>query len=138
MISADAARELTVRLARGDQDALAESYDRFAGRCRDVAYRILRDDALAEDAVQEAFASLWRRRDGLVVRATGIAPWLIVVTRNAALSLLRADTRRRLREDREAADLTSIAHEPDPSDVVSGDDAAAQVRNALDGLPVEQ
>lgn len=138
MISADSARDLTARLARGDQDALAESYDRFAGRCRDVAYRVLRDDALAEDAVQEAFASLWRRRDGLVVRAAGIAPWLIVVTRNAALTLLRADTRRRLREDREAADSTSVSSELDPSVVVSADDAAEQVRTALDSLPAEQ
>jgi RNA polymerase sigma-70 factor (ECF subfamily) len=138
MISADAARDLIARLARGDQDALAETYDRFAGRCRDVAYRVLHDDALAEDAVQEAFASLWRRRDGLVVRAAGVGPWLIVVTRNAALAALRADTRRRLREDRDAADATSISHELDPFDVVTGDDAAAQVRAALGGLPAEQ
>ncbi|HLJ82765.1 MAG TPA: RNA polymerase sigma factor [Candidatus Eremiobacteraceae bacterium] len=138
MISADAARELAARLARGDQDALAESYERYSGRCRDVAFRVLHDDALAEDAVQEAFASLWRRREGLVVRSAGIAPWLIVVTRNAALTLLRADTRRRLREDREAVDSTSISGEPDPSVIVSSDDAAAQVRAALDGLPPEQ
>jgi RNA polymerase sigma-70 factor (ECF subfamily) len=138
MISADSSRDLIARLARGDQGALAEAYDRFAGRCREVAYRVLRDDALAEDAVQEAFAALWRRRDGLLVRAAGIAPWLVVVTRNAALTSLRADTRRRLREDREAVDVTSASRELDPSEVVSGEDAAAQVRTALDGLPVEQ
>lgn len=125
------------RLSADDPSALAEAYDRHAARCRGVAYRVLRDDALAEDAVQEAFASLWRRRDGLTVRAAGLAPWLVVVTRNAALTLLRADTRRRLREERDAA-ATPDEHGRDPSDLVTADETAASVHAALDDLPQEQ
>ncbi len=138
MTNLDAASDLVQRLASGDPAALAEAYERFAARCRDVAHRVLHDDALAEDAVQEAFATLWRRRDGLVVRAAGIAPWLIVVTRNAALTALRADTRRRLREERDASDASAAAHTDDPFETIAGDDAAAQVRAALNDLPSEQ
>lgn len=133
----DSGESTIVRLRAGDPSALAEAYDRHAARCRGVAYRVLRDDVLAEDAVQEAFAALWRRRDGMTVRAAGLAPWLVVVTRNAALTLLRADTRRRLREERDLA-TTPVETGLDPSDSVAADETAASVRAALDDLPQEQ
>jgi RNA polymerase sigma-70 factor (ECF subfamily) len=126
-----------VRLRAGDPTALAEAYERHSALCRGVAYRVLRDEALAEDAVQDAFASLWRRRESMTVRAAGLSPWLVVVTRNAALSLLRADTRRRLREEREFAATPAEAGR-DPSDIVTADEAAAAVVAALDDLPKEQ
>lgn len=133
----DSSDSVIARLRAGDPSALAEAYERHASRCRGVAYRVLRDDVLAEDAVQEAFAALWRRRDGMTVRAAGLAPWLMVVARNAALTLLRADTRRRLREERDFATAT-VDESGDPSDVVTAEETAATVRAALDDLPQEQ
>jgi RNA polymerase sigma-70 factor (ECF subfamily) len=133
----DSSDSVITRLRAGDPTALADAYERHSALCRGVAYRVLRDEALAEDAVQDAFASLWRRREGMTVRAAGLSPWLVVVTRNAALSLLRADTRRRLREEREFA-ATPAEHGRDPSDVVTADEAAAAVVAALDDLPKEQ
>jgi RNA polymerase sigma-70 factor (ECF subfamily) len=133
----DSGDSVIARLRAGDPSALTEAYERYAALCRGVAYRVLRDDALAEDAVQDAFAALWRRRDGMTVRAAGLSPWLVVVTRNAALSLLRADTRRRLREERDFA-ATPAEHGRDPSDVVTAGEAAAAVVAALGDLPKEQ
>lgn len=133
----DSGDSVIARLRAGDPTALAEAYERHASLCRGVAFRVLRDDGLAEDAVQDAFASLWRRRDGMTVRAAGLSPWLVVVTRNAALTLLRADTRRRLREERDFA-ATPAEHGRDPLDVVTADETAATVVAALDDLPKEQ
>jgi RNA polymerase sigma-70 factor (ECF subfamily) len=133
----DSGDSVITRLRAGDPTALADAYERHSALCRGVAHRVLRDDALAEDAVQDAFAALWRRRDGMTVRAAGLSPWLVVVTRNAALTLLRADTRRRLREEREFA-ATPAEHGRDPSDIVTAGEAAAAVVAALDDLPKEQ
>ncbi len=125
---------LVTRLCSDDPTALEEAYQRYAARCKAVAYRILADEMRAEDAVQEAFLALWRHRAGLVVRTAGIAPWLITVTRNAALSALRARTRAVERESR-----LELASEPaDPAQLVAAGAEANAVREALSSLPDEQ
>ena len=51
---------LVALVARWDESALAELYDRVGRIAYGLAYRILRDEALAEDAVQDGFLGLWR------------------------------------------------------------------------------
>jgi len=130
--SADA--DVVRRLADDDPSALEEAYALYASRCRAVAYRTLGDDALAQDAVQEAFSSLWRHRTGLVVRSAGIGPWLVVVTRNAALNLARSETRRTARETA----VAPVEDAADPTDLAVANIEAAGLRNAVLDLPVEQ
>ena len=50
-------------VSRSDESALAELYDRFGRVAYGLALRVLRDSALAEDAVQEAFLAAWRSAD---------------------------------------------------------------------------
>ena len=51
---------LVALVARSDESALAELYERVGRVAYGLAFRVLRDDRLAEDAVQEAFMSVWR------------------------------------------------------------------------------
>ncbi|MBV8081634.1 MAG: sigma-70 family RNA polymerase sigma factor [Candidatus Eremiobacteraeota bacterium] len=126
--------ELVRRLAADEPSALEEAYRAYGPRCKAVAYRLLQQDASAEDAVQEAFLALWRHRNGLVVRTGGIGPWLYTVTRNAALGILRSESRRSAREER----ALDVEPGPDPFDEVAADEAARGVRAALAELPAEQ
>ena len=58
-------------VASSDEEALAELYDRFGGVAYGLALRILRDEALAQDAVQEAFLSVWRTADRFLASPIG-------------------------------------------------------------------
>jgi len=133
-MTASADAELISRLAGDDQSAVDEAYRVFAHRCKAVAMRTLSDDALAQDAVQEAFLSLWHHRSGLVVRAAGIGPWLVVVTRNAALNLARTARRRSAREAAHALPESA----PDPTELAVANVEAAGLHDAIEQLPDEQ
>ena len=70
---------LPALLARGDEDALAELYDRFGGVAYRLAYRVLRDQALAEDAVQEAFLAAWRTAVSFDPARGKASTWLLTL-----------------------------------------------------------
>ena len=53
-------RELVERAATGDQDAFASLAQASSGRLYAVAYRILRDSYLAEDALQQTLITIWK------------------------------------------------------------------------------
>jgi RNA polymerase sigma factor (sigma-70 family) len=130
--------ELVRRLVDGDPSALEDAFREHAARCNAIAFRVLGDDQYARDAVQEAFLSLWRHRHGLVVRSAGIGPWLTVVTRNAALTILRSARARSRREERAVPEETMTIITSDPAEIVSANVDAHDVRGAIASLPAEQ
>lgn len=129
--------ELIKELAADEPSALERAYQLYGARCNAIAYRILLDDDSARDAVQEAFLSLWRHRHGLVVRTGGLVPWLTVVTRNAALGILRSATSRAQRESR-AQKLSPDQTAADPAEVVTARNVSGILHDALGKLPAEQ
>jgi len=133
-VQASSDADIARRISRGDASALEDAYRSYAPRCRAVAYRVLADDALAQDAVQEAFISLWRHRDGLVLRDAGAAPWLVVVTRNAALNIARSTARRAMREAAGAPEERT----DDPTETAVANLEAGALRDAIEQLPDEQ
>jgi RNA polymerase sigma-70 factor (ECF subfamily) len=76
--------QLIERLRARDARALEPLMDRHAGRLYRVAYGITRNDADAEEVVQDVFLTLFRRIDGFEGRAA-LGSWLYRVTTNAAL-----------------------------------------------------
>jgi RNA polymerase sigma-70 factor (ECF subfamily) len=98
-------------VARSDEDALGELYDRFSRPAYGLALRILRDQTLAQDAVQEAFLAVWRTAPSFDARRGKVAPWLLTLVHRRAVDLVR-------REDRRRADSLDAAPEPggDPAD----------------------
>jgi RNA polymerase sigma-70 factor (ECF subfamily) len=82
--------DLLLRIADGDRAAFETLYRRFARPLFGLAMRMLRDRPRAEDAVQEAFAAVWRSaRSYRPERGPG-APWLYAVARNAIVDRARS------------------------------------------------
>jgi len=82
-------------VARSDQTALAELYDRFGRVAYGVALRILRDEKLAEDAVQEGFLAAWRNADRFMPERAKASTWLLTFVHRRAVDLVRRENRRR-------------------------------------------
>jgi RNA polymerase sigma factor (sigma-70 family) len=122
-------------VARSDEDALAELYDRFGRVAYGLARRVLRDDKLAEDAVQEGFLTAWRNADRFMPERAKASTWLLTFVHRRAVDLVR-------REDRRRAEPFAETTEPTPAESAE-DDAwlrfeRERVQHALRQLPDQQ
>jgi len=125
---------LVLLAARSQQAALAELYDRYGRPAYGLALRILRDEALAEDAVQEAFLGVWRGAARFLPERGKASTWILTLVHRRAVDLVR-------REERRRADTLELAPEPGGGDV---DEEAwlrlqrERVQAALRQLPDQQ
>jgi RNA polymerase sigma factor (sigma-70 family) len=86
---------LVALVARADEDALAELYDRFGRVAYGLALRIVRDPALAEDAVQEGFLAVWRSATRFVAERAKASTWILTLIHRRAVDLVRREEPRR-------------------------------------------
>lgn len=77
---------------RGDVEALAALYERYYALMVWVAYAVLLDRPLAEDAAQQAFVTACGKMRSLR-RPDRFGPWLTTICRNVAQDMARARRR---------------------------------------------
>jgi len=120
------------RCALGDRAGLRTIYDAEGPRMVGVALRIVRRQALAEEAVHDAFVQIWERAASFDPNRGHARSWLYAVVRHRALNILRGEARTDLVEDFEPMGLTSP--EDDPEAIVSRLSDAGALRRCLEGL----
>ena len=126
---------LVALVARGDEDALGELYDRVGRIAYGLAMRVLRDDRLAEDAVQEGFLAVWRSAAGFRAERAKASTWILTLVHRRAVDLVRREERRR------AEPLTKEAAANEGAAAEATDEAAwlrferERVQAALSQLP---
>ena len=123
---------LIAGIRAGDQSAMADLYDRYAGVVYGVSLRVLANTAAAEDVVQEVFLQLWRNPQAFDADRGRLAPWLAVIARNRAIDLLR----KRPLEDN--IDEMPIATGVNLEDEAAQNLAVEKVRGVLVQLPQDQ
>jgi RNA polymerase sigma factor (sigma-70 family) len=82
--------DLLAACAEGDEQALGSLYDRFGKVAYGLALRVLRDAALAEDAVQEAFLAVWRQAARFDRSRGTAATWILTIVHRRAVDLVRS------------------------------------------------
>ena len=87
--------ELLGLVARSDDAALAELYDRYSRSAYGLALRVLRDRALAQDAVQEGFLAVWRNAGKFEAERAKPSTWILTLVHRRAVDLVRREQRRR-------------------------------------------
>jgi RNA polymerase sigma-70 factor (ECF subfamily) len=128
--------DLLKAIARGDEGALADCYDRYRVILFSLILRILHDRSEAEDCLQEVFLQVWRRAKDFDESRGRAFTWLVTIARSRALDRLRASaSRTRIASEAEAEPHESVGDAA--ADTLKSEEGAI-VRKALSELPAEQ
>lgn len=92
--------ELMEKVARGDQQAFALLYDRFADRVYGLIRRVLRDPSQSEEVAQEVFVEAWRHARRYDPSKGGVTTWLLTLSHRRAVDRVRTEQASRTREER--------------------------------------
>lgn len=137
---ADALTDLQAmaRMARGEESALAELYDRHATAVYSLARRIVRHPEDAEDVTQQVFAQAWRTSARYDASRGAVAAWLLVMARTRAIDCVRRGSAARdvVTGDDWLADVADP--EPDVEHLAATREQVDRVKVAMEGLPEEQ
>lgn len=121
-------------VAAGDDQALGVLYDRFGRFAYGLSLRIVRDPGLAEEAVQEAFLSVWRSAGRFDDRRGTVRGWLLTIVHRRAVDLVQLAVR--------GQELTSerAVERPSPSteEFAAVREEQRVVRRALELIPDAQ
>jgi RNA polymerase sigma-70 factor (ECF subfamily) len=130
--------QLVELVAQQDAGALEALYDRYGRAAYSLARRILTEETLAQDVVQEVFLSLWRDARRFDAGRGTVATYLLSMTHHRAVDVVRREENlRRWRTSDEGLELA-----PDPKarveDEVEASERRAEVRAVLKDLPDPQ
>jgi len=129
---------LAAELAAGNDEALAELYDRYGGLAYGVALRVLGDPGRAEDAVQDAFMNVWARASTFDPQRGSLRAWLLASVRNRSIDYLRGRGAHERAERSLEPDAAYALSPSDPWREVALSIERGAVRDAMQSLPVEQ
>jgi RNA polymerase sigma-70 factor (ECF subfamily) len=130
-----AERVLLERLAVGDETALVDLYDRYAGFVYGLAMRILGDQQAAEDVTQEVFVYIWEQAARIEPGRGTLRGFLATLAHRRSVDALRRDGARRRRELRVSREDAGM---PDVAEAVVESETSGMVRTALEVLPEPQ
>jgi len=121
-------------VAAGDELALGELYDRFGGVVFGLALRVVRDPGLAEEAVQDAFLSVWHSAEHFDPMRGRVRSWLLTIVHRRAVDLVQRAVCRPEVTAETGPELTS----PSTEDTAAVREEQRVVQDALELIPSVQ
>jgi RNA polymerase sigma factor (sigma-70 family) len=124
----------------GTIEPLAELLDRWTGPALSLARRVVADDRIAEDVVQEAFLAYWRHPEAFAAARGSFGAWFLSLVHHKAVDAVRHEASLRRRTDADAEDRARADEHgaPDVAELVTDRMQDARVRRALAELPEAQ
>lgn len=120
--------DLVAGVTAGDQQALESIHRRYGGAVQHVARRVLRDETLAQDVVQEVFVSFWRSPTRFDPNRGTLRTYLLTIAHRRAVDAVRSEAARTRREESSPPEPSTTA---DLDEVVFARSQSALVREAV-------
>lgn len=82
-------KELVLRLQKGDETALSTIYDLYNEALYGLILRIVRDESIASDVLQESFVKIWKKANTYAPGKGTFFTWMLNICRNGSIDELR-------------------------------------------------
>lgn len=123
--------DLASQFASGDPDSVRVVYQTYGRLVFSVAYKVLGDSSLAEDATQQTFVQAWRAAASYDP-GRPLTAWLTTIARRVAIDVYRRERRHRAHENIETAESPELVVLPPSAESIHD---VLEVRQALEELP---
>lgn len=123
-------RYLVERIQKGDRSAFGQLFDRYYALFVSFARKLLRDDQVAEDLVQNVFVRVWSSRERLDIDRN-IRSYLLVAVRNEVFCYLRGICRELHEQLSDDARVTDT----DAAQIMSAKDMERGIRQIIADMP---
>ena len=135
MTAQEQIEDLLGRVASGDRAAFRKLYAASAPKLYGIALRILRDDGLAQQVLQDVFAGVWENAAQYRGALASPMTWLVTITRDAAIARLGAE--RAAGRMAGPVEITErlYSERPGPDDIAAMRDEAQALESCLRELP---
>ncbi len=127
-------------IASGAVWAMDPLYERYSRILYSIVYRMVSDHQIAEDLLQDAFLSVWKRATSYSPQSGAVRSWLVSIAHHRAIDYLRGVRRRAVLKEAtwEEVERDERTAQPDAEEGALKSIQSEQVRAALMKLPTEQ
>ena len=125
-------------VANGDRVAFGHLYDQYAGPVYSLAMAMLRNQAEAEDLLQEIMVKIWTKALSYNVRRGSPLNWIMTMTRNSAIDRIRKGKRSSALEEPLLDEDSLRSEQSDAHQSATEKETRTMVRHSLLNLPAEQ
>ena len=126
--------DIQLRIARGDEGALAALYQQFHKRLQHFAKALLRNDEIAEEVVEDVFVKLWGRRDK-ITEIGNITVYLYVAVKNQSLNELSRMAKELVNTSFNYLDIELEQCCANPHELMVTAEMMQRMQHAIDALP---
>ena len=132
--------ELLRRVGQGDRGSFEQLYDRLSGVLYSAAYRVLNNEASAEDVLQDVFVQIWEKAPLYNPAIGKPLTWALTLTRNKAIDRLRSTQRRNQLQDKVwlESELFQQFDDRTSFDAFASAETGKLVREAMEKLSKDQ
>ncbi len=132
---------LFAQIAAGDTQAFSMLYDRYSSQLFGLALKIMQNQSLAEDVIQDVFMTIWKKAGSYKKRKGKPLGWMMILCRNRCIDLLRKQQKQNKKTSGGTEKIDALAADsdlPDPLEQASVAELSYEITKAMGQLPPEQ